>query len=93
MYGPLLLLSLRIEDLDAALALAGLIADGAARFARRLAARLAFAASGVAAVVYGRFSDNANMSHICLRISFVLLYFTYSQKSSDYPPISYFLCL
>jgi hypothetical protein len=85
------LLSLRIEDFYAALALARLIAYCAARLASRLAARLALAASGVAAVVDGRFSDNANMSHISLRISFVLLYFTYSQKSSDYRVILYFL--
>lgn len=66
------------------LALAGLVADRAARFASRLAARLAFAAGGIAAVIDGGFSDNLDMSHNNLRISFVPLYRTRAEKSSDY---------
>ncbi len=71
-YGPLFILLLRIQNFYS-LALARLIADGAARFASGLAARLAFAACGVAAVVDGGFSDNADMSHNSLRNSFVSL--------------------
>ena len=58
---------------------ARLIAYGAACFACRLAAGLAFAASGVATVVVGSLSDNLNMSHnmppvfFCIIIQYFVL--------------------